>query len=280
LDFQSNQRPDAQNFDWYWYNVVEAIKGHASEFDRLDSDNDGKVDNAEYADNANQLDGNDASAFADSGHTHDARYYTESEADSNFASSGHLHDGRYIKESGDTMSGTLTLSDGSTAASQSWVNSNADVPNADHADNADQLDGEDASAFADSGHTHDSRYLNDSTGTVTETNLNFDPAKLSDLHSKYTDSEAVSAVNGEGSLSVNISGDADTVDGNHASAFAASGHKHDGRYYTESQADGRFINEGDVVPHATYASTSDVPALNKGDVVFVDGDGLYVEDGI
>lgn len=36
--------------------------------------------------------------------------------------------------SGGTMTGTLTLSDGSTSASQSWVNSNADVPNADYAD--------------------------------------------------------------------------------------------------------------------------------------------------
>ena len=48
------------------------------------------------------------------------------------------------------MSGTLTLSDGSTAASQNWVNTSADVPNADFADNAgdaDTLDGNDASYF-------------------------------------------------------------------------------------------------------------------------------------
>lgn len=41
------------------------------------------------------------------------------------------------------MSGTLTLSDGSTAASQNWVNTSADVPNADFADNADNVDGYD-----------------------------------------------------------------------------------------------------------------------------------------
>jgi hypothetical protein len=38
--------------------------------------------------------------------------------------------------SGGTLTGTLTLSDGSTAASQLWVNNNADVPNADYADEA------------------------------------------------------------------------------------------------------------------------------------------------
>lgn len=58
-------------------------------------------------------------------------------------------DGRYVNGSGDTMSGTLTLSDGSTAASRSWVNGNADVPNADFADsagfanNSDEVDGYD-----------------------------------------------------------------------------------------------------------------------------------------
>lgn len=48
-----------------------------------------------------------------------------------------VDDSRYVLEGGDSMSGSLTLEDGSTAASRSWVNSNADVPNADHADEAD-----------------------------------------------------------------------------------------------------------------------------------------------
>ena len=41
---------------------------------------------------------------------------------------------------------------------QTWVNNNADVPNADQADNADTLDGKHADAFADTGHNHDGRY--------------------------------------------------------------------------------------------------------------------------
>ena len=47
-----------------------------------------------------------------------------------------VEDGRYVQSGGDTMTGTLTLQDGSKAASRSWVNSNADVPNADYADTA------------------------------------------------------------------------------------------------------------------------------------------------
>lgn len=49
LDFQKNDRPNAQNFDWLWYTVTEAISGHAEEFDRLDSDDDGVVDAADGA---------------------------------------------------------------------------------------------------------------------------------------------------------------------------------------------------------------------------------------
>ena len=72
-----------------------------------------------------------------------------------------------------------------------------------------------------------------------------------------------------------------TVDGVDVSVFKTDydSHIHDGRYYTETESDNRFINEGDEVPHAVYASTADVPALNKGDAVYIDGDGLYVEDG-
>jgi hypothetical protein len=44
----------------------------------------------------------------------------------------------------------------------------------------------------------------------------------SDHHVRYSDSEAVSAVNAEASLSVDISGDADTLDGQHASEIGNS----------------------------------------------------------
>jgi hypothetical protein len=69
--------------------------------------------------------------------------------------------------SGITNDGSNNISvDTSTIASRTWVNGNADVPNADYADNADQLDGNHASAFADSSHTHSSLYNSGTQLTV------------------------------------------------------------------------------------------------------------------
>ncbi len=59
-------------------------------------------------------------------------------------------------------------------------------------------------------------------------------------------------------------GDAHTVDGEHASAFANASHSHDGRYYTETESDGRFYNVGEKVGdadtldtrHASYFATA------------------------
>jgi len=73
-DFQHNQRPDAQNFDWFWSTVIDRINGIISEFNRIDSDDDGKVDAADQADNADTLDGEHADAFADAGHDHPKSY--------------------------------------------------------------------------------------------------------------------------------------------------------------------------------------------------------------
>ena len=69
-DFQNNQRPDAQNFDWFWSTVINRINGIISEFNRLDSNDDGKVDAADQADNADTVDGLHADALADAGHNH------------------------------------------------------------------------------------------------------------------------------------------------------------------------------------------------------------------
>jgi hypothetical protein len=74
LDFQQNQRPNAQIFDWFWSTVINRINGIISEFNRLDSNDDGKVDAADQADNADTLDGEHAGAFADAGHDHPKSY--------------------------------------------------------------------------------------------------------------------------------------------------------------------------------------------------------------
>jgi len=143
LDFQKNQRPQAGNFDWFWYNVIESLRGHAEEFDRLDSDDDGVVDAADGAstyskdgktvvENPTQVDFQGDISVSDDGEgtvsisavgysDADARQAVDGadvdivgDADtvdgkdaSAFASAGHVHDGRYIEESGDTLSGDL-----------------------------------------------------------------------------------------------------------------------------------------------------------------------------
>jgi len=52
LNFESNERPQSEHFDWWWYSVIQAINNHADEFDRLDSDDDGVVDKADSANDA------------------------------------------------------------------------------------------------------------------------------------------------------------------------------------------------------------------------------------
>jgi len=46
-DFQKNERPQANEFDWFWYNLIESVKSHANEFDRLDANDDGIVDESD-----------------------------------------------------------------------------------------------------------------------------------------------------------------------------------------------------------------------------------------
>jgi hypothetical protein len=143
-----------------------------------------------------------------------------------------------------------------------------------------------------------------STGTVDGVNVSDHAGNNSAHHTRYANSEAIAAVNGETTLSVDISGDADTLDGQHASDLGVN-IEEDGTLSVSSSTgidftghlnvtddgdgtvtidpthyhDGRYINEGQAVPHPTYSSVSNVPNLSKGEVVFVDGDGLYVEDG-
>ena len=81
LDFQQNQRPDAQKFDWFWSTVINRINGINSEFNRLDSNDDGKVDAADQADNADTVDGLHADALADTGHNHINGYQSNTLSD-------------------------------------------------------------------------------------------------------------------------------------------------------------------------------------------------------
>lgn len=79
-------------------------------------------------------------------------------------------------------------------------------------------------------------------------------------HTRYADSEAISAINAQAQLSVDISGDANTLDGLDSSNFAR-------------------LRDGVQAP--VFATLGDVPAgIGKGELVFVEGEGkLFVEDG-
>jgi len=91
-EFNSGERPDNEEFDWFWYIVPEKINniiddisaivsgntqvGNASSADDatnvtgtykgndIDSDGDGKVNSADYADDADTVDGVQASGLA------------------------------------------------------------------------------------------------------------------------------------------------------------------------------------------------------------------------
>ena len=107
-------------------------------------------------------------------HIHDSRYYTESEADSNFAVSGHDHNHNELTDVGSSdhhsrytdseavvavnaqtslavdITGDADTVDGQNYSDiQNWVNNNADVPNADHADTAGDADTVDGQNYSD-----------------------------------------------------------------------------------------------------------------------------------
>lgn len=71
-EFASGERPDAQVFDWFWNRVTNVINSVWDEFDRLDSDDDGIVDEA---DTANLYKGNDIDSDGD-GTVNDAENVT------------------------------------------------------------------------------------------------------------------------------------------------------------------------------------------------------------
>jgi hypothetical protein len=125
----------------------------------------------------------------------------------------------------------------------------ADVVYAIYARNADLLDGQHAAAFATSGHHHDAAYVNDNANEIG----NQDVPDAALAPAKITGTAWTAANDGSGSGL-----DADLLDGQHSTAFAAANHNHDALYYTQSQSDARFVN---VTGDAMSASAS-TPVLS------------------
>jgi len=175
---------------------------------------------------------------------------------------------------------------------------------------ADTLEGLASSEFAGISHDHS---FGEITGTATDAQI---PNNIT-INNANTADYAATADSADYATSA---GDADTVDGQHAfafaqdseimpmvlandgagsglnadlldgydsSSFASSSHTHDSRYYTESESDSRFVNStGD-----TISGTSSSPLLaatnfgaGAGISVNSGGDGVYVgvagDDGI
>lgn len=162
--------------------------------------------------------------------------------------------------------GITAYSRGSAEPAASILERLKGVDGANSGLDADQLDGYEAAAFALAGHNHDTDYAPAAqgvTGGDSHDHSGGDGAQIShaslgsitadDHHTRYTDAEAVAAVNAETSLSVDITGDADTVDGQHASAFAAAGHGH-------SHGDLSGIGASDH--HTRYTDSEAVAAIN------------------
>jgi hypothetical protein len=138
--YEGGDQVNEKHLDALWNGIKGLENETRGALEDLDSDGDGKVDAAENADfatnagDADTVDGEDASAFADATHGDEA------------------HNVDYT---------TLTE-----------VNNSADVPNADFADSAgdaDTVDGEDASAFADTNHGNEEHNQNFTTSNNAKT---------------------------------------------------------------------------------------------------------------
>lgn len=55
LNFQSGDKPNPEQFDWFWNNVSSVIDSHADTLETIDSDGDGQVDAADSADQATNV---------------------------------------------------------------------------------------------------------------------------------------------------------------------------------------------------------------------------------
>lgn len=122
-------------------------------------------------------------------------------------------------------------------ATRTWVNSSADVPNADYADNSGRLDGHRANYFAIAGHNHDTRYVNEGqSNSITQSML-----KSGIVSTSHIDS----AINW------------DTL------GVSTTGHNHDSRYYTESEIDELLDDKSDIrhLHYGVYYTMTEVDHL-------------------
>jgi hypothetical protein len=250
------------------------------------------VGDIDFTGHLNVVDDGDGTVTLDPTHNHDSRYVNAS--DHNTAA----HDALDIDA--DTIDGQHW------SDIQTWVNNTADVSNADHSDSASESDTIVAGGNLkgnlnalngetlwdeNAGYIPQNRLENDTVtiagngvslgNSVSVAHGDLSDAPASAHHTRYADSEAVTAINNETSLSVDISGDADTLDGQHYSDIQnwVNNNADVPNADTVDGIDASGLAKRSVgVEHDVYTSESDVPSsITKGEVVLIDGDGLYVE---
>jgi hypothetical protein len=155
--------------------------------------------------NADTVDGQHADAFASANHNHDASYVRKGTAD--------------------TITAVHTFNP-SSAGAPFILGANAQGRLVTGL-NADMVDGQHAEAFAPASHNHDASYVRKGTADTITAVHTFNPSSAG--------APFILGSNAQGRLVTGLN--ADTVDGQHAEAFAATNHNHDASYVRKSTAD-------------------------------------------
>ncbi len=101
------------------------------------------------------------------------------------------------------------------------------------ADDADTVDGVHAAALEESAEIDADIAIHAGIPGAHHTKT----ASFSELSDSVTDAQIPNNITIDQAANASTAGDADTVDGQHAAAFAAAAHLHDDRYYTKAQVD-------------------------------------------
>lgn len=191
-DYESGDPLDADEFDHYLSELFSSVDSIIDALNAIDSDNDEKVDAADTADDATNVTstykGNDIDSDGD------GKVNSADTADSATDVTS-TYKGNDIDTDGD---GTVDSADDAANVTSTYKGNDIDtdgdgkVNAADTADNATQFAGQPQSFY------------------TTDTELSSHTATADAHHSRYTDAEARTAVDG---ANVDIAGDAETVDG-------------------------------------------------------------------
>ena len=148
--------------------------------------------------------------------------------------------------------------------------------------NADTLDGQDADALDQSAHVVDSsnphRVSAAQIGAATPADIG-EHAAIADVHhARYTNAEAVAAVQSHDGAGVN----ADTLDGSDSTAFAptshAHPHSHDAIYYTQRQVD-LIVDALQTRIEQLEEKLAKVTVSRDGNQIYVTAANLHLRSG-